>query len=441
VSVRGEDPGPIRLMQDDNHDLRVSARSARLTAGLDGGEGPPYRFGGIAVAAGDILHMADGTRVLMTAEELQKAAETQAGEPLTKDHPEDSKGRPMYPPEVDETFGKVAKAGWVESQQVVGYEATTHDEDLAAGIQGGSLDVSVHPFFDTEPHDGPEADVVATNIKFGDLSVVSKGNSPSASAEWGPNQAIASWTESADIGAELTAADSTGDGDGDHQGLIASTVRGTLQALGLQPDELAAADGSTEESTTEAESSTDNGSNPDMDRDDIISSLSDDYDFNEDWLEDQEDEDLEHLHESIVEGDDGDSTDTSGDGAGADTTDGADGPAVTFETEEEFNEAVDARLEEQADELVQEAQARASKAEKVDEIVAKSDEFDEDDREELLASADKIVDREYKRVRGELAASFPGTAGAAGQLTASAGGSDELDEYGTGVQGQGGDDS
>jgi hypothetical protein len=91
--------------------------------------------------------------------------------------------------------------------------------------------------------------------------------------------------------------------------------------------------------------------------------------------------------------------------------------------------------EDNASDLVQEAQAQASKAERVDEIIAKSTDYDEDDREALLASADKVVEREHQRVRSAGAAGLPGTAGAATSLTASTGGEDSPDAYGTGVQG------
>ena len=216
-------------MTDTAHSLRASVRSHRLTADSpddDDDDGPPWTFGGIAVAAGDILRKADGTRVLFTAGELEAAAETQAGEPLTKDHPEDDTGRPKYPPDVDETVGRVPKAGWVAEVEGVGYEAQTHDEAIAEGMRSGSYDVSVHAFFDEEPYAGPEADVVATNIRFGDLSVVSKGDSPSNTAEWGPNQALASWTEAAGY-QELSAAyaDTTDDNPDDPEGLVKKLAR------------------------------------------------------------------------------------------------------------------------------------------------------------------------------------------------------------------------
>lgn len=544
----------MTMKNTDNYDLRVSARTCRLTAGAADDEedsGPPYRFGGIAVAAGDVLHMDDGTRVLMSAEELKKAAETQANEPLTKDHPEDDQGRPKYPPDVDETFGKVPKAGWVEEQEAVAYEATTHDETIATGVQAGSYDVSVHPFFNVEPYDGPEADVKAVDINFGDLSVVSKGDSPSATAEFGRNQALASYTAQADIGAELTAAyDDRGDRDdnpderslveklarkmgiigdrGDRRGAVwfnDQTSDGTSVTLqearfadarwmpcahlegdeypeigpglgesigegeAFDPGEVAmdaeipfdeeleddstvyvalhyasadgeklehitAADGgyfwdsafvgvapedaevtadetSTESSqeTTGAESPADSGTTLDMDddtRSQYESFLTANAGFDEESVRGMDDDVLERTYELAAK--------SAGDGDGGSTDDGTDEKTLGEMTPAEAKEA----LEEQGfvtQDNFDEATAQVSKSEKVDEIIANSTDYDEDDREELMASADKIVDREHERVTGD-PAQVPAMAG----LTASASPefeSDEeeedLDDYGTGV--------
>ena len=172
---------------------RAPARTVELEAIAEGAaDGPPWTFSGIAVAAGDVLHMDDGTPVLFRAEELRQAASTQTDEPLTADHPEDAQGRPQYPPETDETIGRVHEAGWIESARGVGYEAVTHDETIARGIQAGSYEVSVHPTFELGGRDEGTGAFVAEDIAFRDLSVVSKGDSPSNTAEWGPNQALAS---------------------------------------------------------------------------------------------------------------------------------------------------------------------------------------------------------------------------------------------------------
>ncbi|MDL0133513.1 hypothetical protein [Halobacterium salinarum] len=553
------------MTNSDNYDLRVSARTCRLTAGTTDDEadtGPPYRFGGIAVAAGDVLHMDDGTRVLMTAEELSKAADTQANEPLTKDHPEDDQGRPKYPPEVDETFGKVPKAGWVDDQEAVAYEATTHDETIGTGVQAGSYDVSVHPFFGVEPYDGDEADVKAVDINFADLSVVSKGDSPSATAEFGRNEALASYTASADIGAELTAVDDVEDAPADERGLVEKLARkmgiigdhgdrrgavwftdqtsdgstvtlqearfadarwlacahlegdvhsdigpGLGEAIGEGPafegDEVAmdvdipladeleedatvyvalhyaddagdavepitAADGGffwdsafvgvapdaaevtadKAQETTEAESSTDSpsggsGNTPadggdsdslnmdDNTRSQYESFLTANAGFDDDSVSGMSDDVLKQTYELAAEGA-GDSADNDGGSTDDDTDDKTLGEMTPAEAKE--------ALEEQGfvtQDNFDEATAQISKSEKVDEIIANSSDYEDGDRQELMASADKIVNREHDRVTGG-ASQVPGMAG----LTASAepqfgssdnGDEEDLDDYGTGV--------
>jgi hypothetical protein len=521
----------------------------------DDDDGPPWRFGGIAVAAGDILHADDGTRVLFTDEELQKAAETQAGEPLTKDHPEDDRGRPKYPPDVDETFGKVQKAGWVASAEGVGYEVTTHDELIADGVRAGTYEVSVHPFFDTEPYDGPEADVKAVDIVFGDLSVVSKGDSPSNTARWGPNQALASLTASAGFVDELSAAADAPDDVDDPEGLVEKLARkfGIIDDRGdrrgsvwvsdqtsdgsairvneaqfddarwmlgahLEGDEFAeigpglgpaigesdaydggqvamdatipldepleadttvyavlhyasddgelldpitAADGgyfyesafvgvapedaevTASDEAAESAADHDTGSHfqhmDDDKREQYATFLTANAGFTEESVDGMDDDVLKRTYELAAQ-----ATDDGGDGGStSDADDDPDDVTLGDMTPAEAASELGDELREQgfvtednADSLLQEAQAQASKAEKVDEIIAKSDDFDDGDRDDLLASADSVIDREHKRIRREQAAGLPGTAGAAGTITASAGSDEDPDAYGTGVEGE-----
>lgn len=156
-----------------------------------------------------------------------------------------------------------------------------------------------------------------------------------------------------------------------------------------------------------------------------------------DRLEDADEDHLEHLHESLDGDDSSSSTDTpttpdrGGDNGGADTVaDMTPGELADSLKEQGFV------TQDDAPDIVEEAQAEASKAEKVDEIIAGSSDYGEEDREDLLASAGKIVDREHQRVRAQGAASLPGTAGS---LTAAAPSTDsesddDIDAYGTGVQ-------
>lgn len=424
-------------MTTPDHDIRVSARTAALRASSDGDDdGPPWRFSGVAVAAGDILHMKDGTPVLFTEENLRAAAETQAGEPLTKDHPEDDQGQPQYPPPTEETIGKVSKAGWLDSVQGVGYEATTHDETIAKGVQAESFDVSVHPTFTLGDQDPETGAYTAETIKFRDLSVVSKGDSPSNSAQWGPNQALASYTQTGDLHRDLIAS-TTGGGSGS-PGVIKSTVRGTLEAVGITPSDLPTDDGPTSDEPAESGTTT-SESTPMDNRDDIITELASEHDLSEEWLEDADDDHLTTLHESLA-GDNDTSTDTDTQDGGADTTDTPGGSGTLADmTVDDLADGLEKRgfvTEANADEVVAQATEQEAKARKVEEIIANSEDYDEDDREDLLASADSLVDHEHQRITGQAGAHLPAGAGA---LTASApggtGDEDGLEAYGTGVQG------
>lgn len=93
--------------------------------------------------------------------------------------------------------------------------------------------------------------------------------------------------------------------------------------------------------------------------------------------------------------------------------------------------------EDNADELLAEAQDQLSKAEKVDEIIASSDDYDEDDREDLMASADPLLEQEHERVTGQSGAQLPsGTASVTAstpEFGAGENADEDPDEYGTGV--------
>ncbi|QLH82469.1 DUF7282 domain-containing protein [Halosimplex pelagicum] len=506
-------------MTNDDHDLRVSARTARLTAGASD-DGPPYRFSGVAVAAGDILHMDDGTPVLFAADELQQAAETQAGEPLTADHPTDEDGRPVYPPPTDETVGKVSKAGWLDDQQAVGYEATAHDEEVAQGVQAGSYEVSVHPQFALGEQDIETGAYKATNIRFRDLSVVSKGDSPNNTAEWGPNEALASFTQGTDIGAELTAADAGDDVDderglvkrlAEHFGLLDSNDRRggaylpdqttggetivvddasfddapwlvTLHGAGDEfPDvgeglgpalgasqpydagdyetefEIALNEALAEDQTLFAllRYHADGEPSDPIPRseggyylDSGFVAVAPDGVMDSDEAGDEVTADASTGDEPAESGTDADTDSDMGSNSDSDengsneqdssSSDEGDSKTLGDMTVDELGEALRDQgfvTEDGLEEAVAAAQDRQSKRDKVDEIIAESDDYDEDDREDLLASAHRLVEREHKRVRGELAAQLPGSAGAAPTLTASAGSDDaSADDYGTGVQ-------
>ncbi len=408
--------------------------------------------------------MDDGTPVLFTKEELRKAAETQAGEPLTKDHPADESGNPQYPPPTDETVGKVPKANYVEAHEAVGYEATTHVKEIAQGVQGESYDVSVHPTFELGEKDPETGAYIARNIQFLDLSVVSKGDSPSNTAKWGPNQALASATRSGEITAELT---STGDGaDGSStQGGVREAVRGTLDALGLsfadvqadadgwQPSDgaghLPTEDGDGGQRGNEgAESSADRGSSTQMDettREQYVSFLTANAGFDEESVNAMDDDVLERTYELAAEG-----AASDGGGDGGSTTEDDDDEEKTLaemtpdEAASELGDALRDQgfiTEDNADEVVAQVKEEASKGEKVDAIIAHSDDYDEDDREDLMASADSLVEREHDRVTGQSGVSISGSAGVTASVGApmpgaADGEADDLDDYDTGVADQ-----
>jgi len=384
----------------ETHDIRVSARTAQLLASDDTDDGP-WRFSGVAVAAGDILHMDDGTPVLFTEEELRVAAETQTDEPLTVDHPRDDDGRPQYPPPTDETVGKVQRAGWLDDVEGVGYEATTHDETIGKGVQAGSYEVSVHSTFKLGEQDPETGAYRAKNVQFRDLSVVSKGDSPSNTVQWGPNQALASYTRSADIGEKLAASDAGG-GDtpsDETQGLVRSAVRGAVEGVRGLGDGVAEAAAEAEESDGDEPAEP----GPDADNSDMT---------------------------------DPDDPKNGGEDPGAGGGGEERGKTLADMTVDELGETLQEQgfvTEDDADQIVEQATAQAEKGEMVDEIIAKSDDFDEEDREGLMASSDSLVEKEHKRVRGEATAQLPGASGAAATLTAGAD-DDAVDEYGTGVK-------
>ncbi|WEL29860.1 hypothetical protein [Haloferax volcanii] len=438
----------------NQHDIRAPAFYYQLEAQDDDpfeSEEGPWTISGIAVGEDSILRTDSGTPVLFSGDVLEAAAETQANQPLSKDHPSDEDGQPAYPPPTDDTVGKVQKAGYKPGKGLV-YEAVVHDAEIAKGIEAGSYEVSVHPTWDGfSEQDESTGAYKPGGLKFLDLSVVSRGMDRANQAAIGPSKELAAWARKTDIGAELTASTDGGALSSDREGVIASTVSGTLRALGFNVDEVDDLGGevTASESDEGAESSTESSSDgPSMDRNKIIQMLSDEHGFDQEWLEDADDDHLERLNESLVESDgngngSGSSTDNPTDPSGGDGGGGSDGGKTLGEMSPD--EAVKALSDHfvtpgEISDAVQEAEAQETKRQKAEEIVARSDDYDADDVEDLVASADALVDREFERVRGETAAQLPGGAGA---LTASApsGGSDEdWKEYNTGLADQEGDD-
>lgn len=410
-------------MTDDQHTLRVPTRIATLRA--DAGDDGPAVFSGIAVAPGDILRMDDGTRVLFTEEELRAAADTQADEPLTVDHPRDDEGRPTYPPPVEETVGKVPKSGFIEGRGV-GYEATTHDDDLAAGIEAGSYEVSVHPEFTLGEQDPETGAYVAENIHFRDLSVVSKGDSPNNTANWGPSQELAAWAHGTDIGSELTGG-AGADEPLTRRGLV-DVLRNLVASDGEQPDADPAEPGS--------DADTDDGdSDTSMtDREQQIDTLVENHGFEPEALEPMGDEQIATMHDGLAA--DGGATPDDPDGdtsteTETDTDTGSDDDNVV-RVDIGDHDSVEDYIQSQAEAAVASVSAESEREELIATISSKTDKD-----EEALAEwpTDALQDKAESL---STPARLPGSTGRRTEtVTAAHSGDDDddLDAYGTGVEG------
>lgn len=164
-------------------------------------------------------------------------------------------------------------------------------------------------------------------------------------------------------------------------------------------------------------------------------------DFEESDVEEMGDAVLEQTHEIVAEAAtdaDGDSTDDDDDDDDPGADGGDDDKTIADMTPAELGEELRDQgfvTEDNAGDFVQEAQAQATKSEMVDEIIAQSEDYEEDDREDLMASADKVVNREHDRVTGASASQVPGNAGLTAGVTPSStnDGDEDLDEYGTGT--------
>jgi len=401
--------------------LRVPVRYLQAADDDDFDEDdPPWRFSGIAVGPGDVLHMEDGTPVLFKADELQDAADSQSGEPLTADHPQDEFGRPEYPPSTDDTYGKVEKSGYIDGKGV-GYEAITHDPELARGIYAGTYEVSIHPRFKADQTDDETGLLMAEDVEFLDLSVVSKGDSPSNTANWGPSQELAAWVHAALNDADPNGAEASASaGEGDEES--APEKRGFLQTmadvLGVDAD-LTADDTETAPAGEQGDDEpAESGATPSdtMDNNDKIQTLVSEHDFNEESLEAMSEEDLDRLYESVAE------ADPDGGGGGGDGS--QDSNTTTVEADIGDHDSFEDYLDELVAERVDEAEANREQADLVDEIIAHSDSFDEDDREELMSSARPVVEKLHEDATASTASRLPGATGRGQQVTASAGGGD-----------------
>lgn len=151
--------------------------TAHLSSELD--SDGPYTISGVALGAGDVTVGSSGIKKKWPAEELKEAAETLEGQPLVRDHENNTDGR----------VGTVTEA-YYKSGVGVMYEAelAPHYEELAQDIAAGIQEVSARAYHD--PVDELEEDedtgaLRTSNVVFDNLSVVSQGAAPSNTAEIG----------------------------------------------------------------------------------------------------------------------------------------------------------------------------------------------------------------------------------------------------------------
>jgi hypothetical protein len=158
--------------------------------------------------------------------------------------------------------------------------------------------------------------------------------------------------------------------------------------------------------TTGAESPAETSQQSTMDREQLITEITENSNIEAESLEGMGDSCLETTYQHVVGNDDGGSNgDNSGDdGAGADddddddgdgdgtdsVTDGvdADGDQVVVADREEL----ESLIEEQVEQRVAANRERQQKRERVETIVANSAEYDQDDVEELLETPDSVLD-------------------------------------------------
>jgi len=149
------------------------------TAELSATEEDEFVIHGVALGSGDITHGSSQTRKLWPEEELEKAADTLAGQPLVKNHENTVEGK----------VGTVRDSSFLEGVGVI-YEAVIDPEydHLARKVQRGGLEVSARVYHrpSEELEEDPETGALVTeDLRFDNLSLVLTGASKSNTAEWG----------------------------------------------------------------------------------------------------------------------------------------------------------------------------------------------------------------------------------------------------------------
>ncbi|MFD1515106.1 hypothetical protein [Halomarina rubra] len=406
--------------------VRDHAEVRETIAAADPDNGP-WPIHGVAVADGDVLHNNKGERILMTAEQLATAQYSQAASKLTKDHP-DYEGSPP----VDATVGNNSMHYSAEGEAIV-YDATTHDEDIAAGVNGETYGVSIHANFEKGPRDPETGAYVAQNIVLHDLSVVSLGDSPSNTAQFGGRSDLAAWANEGGLEAAV-AEGAMADGDeADVEGL----VRRLANRLGLIEG---AADGMAVDADQGDSRAGESGRDADADsmsnKDDNIEFITANSHFTEELLAEMDADAVEQTRDLVDSEDDSTDDEDGGSDTDADGTD--DTPTQIGEmSPEELGTALREQgfvTEDDVGDIAEAANEHASDAEKADEVIAASEDYTEDDREELLASP--FLDRIHTKATTPGAAPIPGVGGGRDTAEAAVGGSDgeyNADDFSTGV--------
>ena len=429
-----QDPETHETYVRDHPEVRETIAAADVDEG-------PWPIHGVAVAAGDVLRNNEGERIVITEESLQNARYSKAASKLTKDHP-DHDGSPP----VDATVGTNSMQYSPEGEAIV-YEAETHDEDIAAGVNGGTYGVSIHADLQKGPRDPETGAYVAENLVLHDLSVVSLGDSPSNTAQLGGRPDLAAWADDGGLEAALSdtpPADPV-DVDDETVGLLrgfANRLGFSLEASGggAGTDANGQGDSRSGESGPGADDDSDNSM---TDRDNDIEFITANSHFDEEVLAEMDDDEVEQTRDLVDSEDDseGGADDRTGAGTEDDETETTDDEPPTRIGEMTPDQLGDSLREQgfvteddiDVGDIAEAANEHQSKAEKADEVIEASDEYDEDDREDLLESS--FLDRIHSEATSPGAASVPAVGGARSTAEASVGGDEEYDaeDFGTGV--------
>lgn len=169
------------------------------------------------------------------------------------------------------------------------------------------------------------------------------------------------------------------------------------------------------------------------DRDDNIEFITANSHFDDEVLADMDDEQVEQTRDLVDEDEEPGENEQDADN-GTDNGSDNDGQQLGDMTVGELGDALQQQGFVTEDEMA-EAAAEQGKSDMADEIIAASPDYADDDREELLASPESVVERIHKKETTIAAAPAPGVGGARSTAEASVGDTEEhdIDDFGTGV--------